>query len=354
MKLDLKTSSVFMAYLASGLLGALAFHIIGLPAAELSGAVVFTVLLPAGVKQKAHKLPSEISQPAYIIIGMAMGANINSELLEHSSGLRLLTVLGLIVVVLSIVVFGTLYVKRVKGWSKEEAVFSSLPGALGMVTVLAEERGVPMKRIMVVQFLRLFLLVAVVPWFLQGVFGGGYEANTRQIICAEQKSDVISILKLSIALVVCSISAFGAAKLKMPAGFLTGAFLSSALLSITGALSFQLPVWLEALSYILLGTAIGMGLGRVSFYDVRSALKVSLIVFGMSVGVSAIGAYFISTLISLPFGTVFLAYAPGGMEGVFLIAAVMGVDPMFVASHQLIRYFGILILLPLFLKYYLR
>ena len=48
-----------------------------------------------------------------------------------------------------------------------------------------------------------------------------------------------------------------------------------------------------------------------------------------------------------------MAFAPGGIEAMTILAFVLGLDPAFVATHQLARFLGIS-LLPVIAKFYLK
>ena len=49
-----------------------------------------------------------------------------------------------------------------------------------------------------------------------------------------------------------------------------------------------------------------------------------------------------------------MAFAPGGIEAMTILAFVLGLDPAFVATHQLARFLGISLLLPVIAKFYLK
>ena len=63
-------------------------------------------------------------------------------------------------------------------------------------------------------------------------------------------------------------------------------------------------------------------------------------------GISLAAAYSVSSWISLPFGQLLLAYAPGGLEAMIMMAFILDLDPAFVAAHQLVRYIGMILILP--------
>jgi len=63
-------------------------------------------------------------------------------------------------------------------------------------------------------------------------------------------------------------------------------------------------------------------------------------------GISLVAAYVVANWIDLPFGQLLLAYAPGGLEAMIMMAFILDLDPAFVAAHQLVRYIGMILILP--------
>jgi uncharacterized protein len=43
---------------------------------------------------------------------------------------------------------------------------------------------------------------------------------------------------------------------------------------------------------------------------------------------------------------ILVAFAPGGLEAMLVLGASLGLDPIYVGLHHLVRFFGIALLLP--------
>ena len=52
-------------------------------------------------------------------------------------------------------------------------------------------------------------------------------------------------------------------------------------------------------------------------------------------------------MLGLPIAALVLAFAPGGLAEMSLIALALGVDPAFVSSHHVVRIFLVVVLAPL-------
>jgi hypothetical protein len=58
----------------------------------------------------------------------------------------------------------------------------------------------------------------------------------------------------------------------------------------------------------------------------------------------------VSWLLSMAYGQVFVAFAPGGVEAMAAMALALNYDPAFVAVHHIYRIIMLILALPLFLK----
>jgi uncharacterized membrane protein AbrB (regulator of aidB expression) len=64
------------------------------------------------------------------------------------------------------------FYRRMCGWPRADALFSSLPGALGLVVALADHAKADMRRVIIAQSIRLFFLVAALPLVIKSLSAG--------------------------------------------------------------------------------------------------------------------------------------------------------------------------------------
>lgn len=65
---------------------------------------------------------------------------------------------------------------------------------------------------------------------------------------------------------------------------------------------------------------------------------------------SAAFAFPLSILTGIPLMAMFLAFAPGGLSGIALIALALGINPAFVTVHNVVRVCVILVAGPLLFR----
>lgn len=118
---------------------------------------------------------------------------------------------------------------------------------------------------------------------------------------------------------------------------MVGPLLFSAILHATSITDAQVPGILVQIAQLVIGVTLGMQFAGPSGKEIAHALGLSLIAllntlilaFGMSIIVSKLGMA--SAMVA------FIAFAPGGLAEMGLIAISIDADPVFVAAHHVFR-----------------
>ena len=142
-------------------LGGFVFYILDLPAAWLSGAMVFVAVATLGGVPTV--LPNRLRDALFVLIGISMGAGVRPDVVERIGEWPVSMAL-LLVVVVCVTLAGYVVLHFGAKWSKETAYFGAIPGALSYVIALASDRGADLPRIASSQSVRLFVLVALLPF----------------------------------------------------------------------------------------------------------------------------------------------------------------------------------------------
>jgi hypothetical protein len=99
---------------------------------------------------------------------------------------------------------------------------------------------------------------------------------------------------------------------------------------------------------------IGARFTRIPLADIRRLISGALAVVIVSSLIAALFALFTANLLSLPFGQVWVSYAPGGVEAMAAMALSLGYDSAYVATHHLFRIILLIFTLPVLLKFFRR
>lgn len=318
-----------------GTAGGLAFSLLGLPAAWLSGAMV--LVAAAAFAGMPTGFPDKLRDGLFVLLGIFMGSGVDPEIVGRVADWPW-SMLGLALTVTAIVVATFTFLSRVAGWDSESAFFGSIPGALSAVLALAVDRNADVARIATSQSIRLLVLVVLLPLAISATASGAHEPVSPESL--PPFSDMILLVG------ICSAASFLAARARIPGGWMTGAFLASAILNASGAIQVALPQWLMVPAYIGLGCLIGVRFGATSAGLLLSLIRDSIGAVTIGLLISTMAALAGAWLLDLPFGQLLLAYAPGGLEVMTLLAFMLDLDPAFVATHQIVRFICMIFLLP--------
>ena len=123
----------------------------------------------------------------------------------------------------------------------------------------------------------------------------------------------------------------------MPARLLVGPMLASAAVHVAGLSRFVPPVEVVNIAQLVLGTVIGCRFAGVAPREILRILLLTLgsttillaITLGFAVGVSRVSSHGVVPLL--------LAYSPGGLAEMSLVALALGIEVAFVAAHHVAR-----------------
>jgi uncharacterized protein len=331
-------ASRFAETAAAAIAGAIVFHFLGLPAPSLSGAMVGVALLLAVGRQAA--MPAIIANGAMLMTGVAMGAAVTPEMLGGFQKYPL----SIAMFALSIgatILLTQAFLHHAGGWDRLTAFLAATPGALSSVLAVAAETKADMLRLATVQSFRLFVLVAVLPSLV--VVTGGVQP-------LPPKPDATLLGLTAMAAAGLALAA-GMARVGMAAPWIFGGLLGSAGLHGAGLVLGDPPRWFVEIAFALVGIFIGCRFAGLTWPALRSAFAMSVGALLIGLGVSLAAASLLHALTGLPLGMVLVAFAPGGLEAMLALGASLGLDPIYVGLHHILRFFGIAMLLPVALTW---
>ncbi|WP_230531301.1 AbrB family transcriptional regulator [Microvirga roseola] len=332
---------LILAHLAQILvacLGGLVFHWLGVPAAWLSGAAIATTLW--GLTGWAVSMPRALADAAMLISGAAMGAAVTPAAVAavgRYPGSLVLLVIG----VFAISAASTLWLTRMSGWRRADAVLASVPGALSTVLAVAADRKADVASIAIAQNLRLFVLIALLP-SLVVLTGGG--ANIGALI----GEGLPVATPVGMAVVLLGGLALGAVFkiLKVAAPVLLGATVVSTVSHATEVVTGVIPPVIATGGLVLIGIFIAERFRNIQRSTLRRALTAALGSFLVGMTVATLFAALAALLAGVSFANSLVAFAPGGLEAMTVLALVLGLDPLYVGIHHLVRFLGIGLILP--------
>ena len=133
-----------------------------------------------------------------------------------------------------------------------------------------------------------------------------------------------------------------------------GPMLASAALELSGVISGTAPASILIPANIVLGVMIGARFSHFTFTEFREALREGFSGFLIALVIAMAGAGITSAVSGLPLALTLLAFSPGGLDAMTIMAFSLNLDPAYVGAHQMARYLGLALLMPMVTAYVLR
>lgn len=144
------------------------------------------------------------------------------------------------------------------------------------------------------------------------------------------------MFRFFITLLLAIAVGYAAYRAKIPGGFMVGAVLGSAALSISTGIAYM-PGWTKIAAQVTAGAFIGCGISKNDLAGFRSLLRPILILLSMMLALNLTMGYLVYRLSPLDAVTAFMCAVPGGMSDIPIIAAEMGADAAKVTAVQFLR-----------------
>ena len=326
-----------------GAAGGVAFWALGIPAPWLAGSMMAAIAAVfSGVKVG---MPDWLRAVAFIFLGIQTGTAVSWDTVDRAVHWPL-SIAFLCLTVVAITWACTAYYVRRSDWDPATALFASLPGALSLTLLIASNTKADMRRVTIAQCIRLFFLVAALPSVITFL-----SPQETVVVAFSQIGGVWDILLL---VAVSTAAGYALEWLKVPAGLMLGPMLASAGLELSGLISGAAPPSILVPANVVLGVMIGARFAHFTFTEFRAALVEGFSGFVIALVIAMAGAGVAAYVSHLPFALTLLAFSPGGLDAMTIMAFSLNLDPAYVGAHQMARYIGLALLMPAVTAYVLR
>lgn len=216
-------------------------------------------------------------------------------------------------------------------------VWGSAPGAATAMVLMADAFGADARLVAFMQYLRvIFVTLAAAAIARLWVDTSGVDAPAVVWFPAIEAGPFATTLAVALG---------GAALgtlLRLPSPFFLGAFLIGIPAHLAG-IEFQLPQWLLAVSYLLIGWTIGLKFDRAILAVAVKALPQIVLSILALMAFCGGTAWVLANEFGVDPLTAYLATSPGGMDSVAIIAAAShNVNISFIMALQMVRFVFVL------------
>jgi membrane AbrB-like protein len=332
--------------LALAVVGGAAFGLPGLPAGWLSGAILFTAA--AALAGRPVYLPQPLARVIFVILGISLGAAVTPETVSRMAAWPV-SMITLALAMSCSTFCVALYLTRVHGWDSMSALFASAPGALSQALALAADTAADLRSVAIVQSVRVLVLAVALPLVIAGLGMAGAAPEPLPMPPLRE-----SLGELALLIILSTAAALVAYRVRLPGGLIIGAMLTSGILHGMGFVRINLPPLVIIASFVGLGAMIGSRFLGTDLVRLRQLFHASFGALLVGMTVAGIFASAAAWLLSLNFADVLVAYAPGGLEAMTILAFALHLDPAFVGAHHLWRFLYVSVMMPLAVAYLAR
>lgn len=320
--------------LALGAAGGAVFAWGGLPLPWMLGAMAATIA--GSMSGLPLTVPDRLRFPMLGVLGVLLGSGFTADVaagMARWGG----SLAALSLYILLAIGVGLLFLRRVARLDPVSAYFAAAPGGLSEMTVLGERAGGDLRTISLIHSTRIFAVVFAVPFIVRGLERGVSAAPPA----VGAPATALDLMILAACLVV---GLWLAPRLRLPVPFLLGPLLFSAAAHVTGLVTVAPPRLAVVVAQVVIGASLGCRFNGVRLRRIGHLLVIGAALGLLLLGVAAAMAGLLDPLVGASYVALLLAFSPGGIAEMGIVAVALGIDPLFVATHHVAR-IGLVVLI---------
>ncbi|MEL6639898.1 MAG: AbrB family transcriptional regulator [Pseudomonadota bacterium] len=319
--------------------------IIGMPLPWMLGPMIGNTV--AALLQLPIRGPAKLRPIVIPIIGVMLGSAMTPALFADL-GPWAATLLALPLVLAGTASASFLIYRHFGHYDTVTAYFAAMPGGLNEMLIQGEEAGGDAKKIALAHAVRILMVIFFVVAFFWVFLGVRTEGTTHwTTVQALTFRDYV-------ILAVCAAAGVWVGHwLKLPAAPVFGPMLLSGATHLLGWVTLPPPSLLVIMAQLVMGTIIGCRFVGSTLQEIRGDLLLGLVA-SLSMLIAAVICAELLALGGLPLAQSFLAFAPGGLTEMSLLALSMDQDPAYVSTIHLIRITLVIAAAPLVFRLFQR
>ena len=330
--------------LCIGSVGGLVFFKLSLPLPWMLGSMIFTVV--AAMLGAPIRPPDMMRSTVVVVIGVMLGSGFSPDLVSNI-GHWAMSLGFLLAYLVAAMVLVVPFYRMVGKFDFVTAFFAGMPGGLNEMVTLGREMGGDERKIILAHAARVVITISLIAVWFRLILGYcvGVNFSLSGVTTALELRDVAVLL-------ACGVLGSGAAIwLRVPAPTLIGPMLLSAGVHATGITAGSPPRELVIAAQVFLGTIMGCRFLGSEPRAIFQALKLSLGATVLTLAVTLVFALSFHTLFDQTISQVVLAYAPGGLTEMSLVALAMQAEVAYVALHHIVRILMVIAIAPLLMHW---
>ena len=326
----------------TGGLGGWALNALNVPLGWLIGSMLATgALALMGLRPR---MPGVLRWMVMAVIGVYLGAAFSPEVLNLFPRSVVSIIVMLLVVTVEVFFAAWLFTKIMR-CNAITAYAACMPGGFSTMLLIAQEHGGDPEVVSLVQLVRVIVVIfsIMVIAYLLGV--DLTEAREQAV------PNQYDLETYGLAFAVFLVGLGTGIMLKMPIVCMVLPAVLVASLQVAEVSELHLHTEPLSIALVFLGASIGSRWGSLKAERVFSCVFAGLLLAIFLVGFSLLSAWVVSDTLFIELVPTIMAYSPGGVAEISLIALALDIDPAFVGMHHIVRIFYILLMMPLAVAY---
>jgi membrane AbrB-like protein len=200
---------------------------------------------------------------------------------------------------------------------------------------MGEEAGADVRVLITLQTLRLIGTIIAVPLIFLALTGHtvGSAAGTTMV----GASVPLTLQDVGLMIAAGLIGAQAGKYLRLPGYIITGPLLCSAALHATGLMQAIPPGWLVSVTQVILGAGLGVRFVGMDRKVLIKCGKLAAVNGAFALVLAFVFAELVHIFAGEPLAAAFLAFAPGGLAEMSLVALSLNMSVIYVTAHHVLR-----------------
>lgn len=303
----------------------------GLPLPWMLGPMIGNTV--AAMLRAPIQAPGKLRLFVIPVVGVMLGSSVTAAIFGQLGNWVLTLIILPVFLAFAAAVSFVVY-RRIGRYDPVTAFYSAMPGGLNEMLILGGEAGGDERRIALAHAARILIVIIFVALFFGLVLG--VSSGTRGA------ADWITLDALTPAdyLILGTCAAAGAwlgRQIGLPAAPVFGPMILSGIAHIAGWVTVAPPTLFVIAAQITIGTVIGTRFAGATLTEIRRDLTLAMIAALAMLAIAVGFAEIIALANGIPLSQAFLAYSPGGLTEMALLALALEQDVAYVSVMHVIR-----------------
>lgn len=300
----------------------------------------------AVIQGNRQPLPSTFKLVGQIIIGLVTASRFSPETLSIVK-IYFIPLLLCVLTTGCLSMFHGYLLSRWAGIDSATGFLGFIPGAASSIVAMSEEMGADAIAVALIQYIRVLLVVLLVPATATFLFPVNLDTQTSVTVATTSNlSNLPMFLNLLVVAICGGVGIWIGKLLRFPSPGFLGPFLVGLVVFWLVPYQIEIPGFLFCAGLLLLGISIGVLFDwQVARKLLKAVLLEIILVIVLSLLCLGVG-YEFHMVTGVETVTAVLGFTPGGIEAMIATVMQLGGDTGLVLAMQLTRMLGIILIAP--------